>query len=632
MSTLDDPWDEGDAKRLRSTEELREGAFCEYVCEVLQAMPIQYGKFRVLVVTDYTENPHLPNFDSHKATTPQGKRSIRVTLWDEHAFSSLELGVEPGCFVLLKNAVPKCPRMSPFLEVVLHGTRSYQRVKPRRSVVILEEHHQLVRELLNRKSIYEASLRGDSISGRYHSVLPGLGSSSQATKIPATAAPSFVSARTLPEATPISAAVAHASSSTASPSPIPPQEPAAPPPTSTQALATTSATTTAITQATDPRSSGVLPDHASPLNFSQAVREPVSGTAPPSPPVSKGLAFTSNAAMDEYASEFISPPPATPEAHRRLSSTVKRESLSPVLNRTNLHQPSREPSQTPQTPQQHEHQEHGHHITHPPALEMPVIAPQQEPRRLAIQKPKQLNKIRIRGRGCRGEPQMRYEFSIVVLDEFNQELVIQVPSSVAAMNMGMADPCNWINKPGRYKEACEALAKFDIFDKTPQGMMTNSTHARPTLVDFDIVVSLVRPPNTLPLQSTPSPVPFTTAPLTNAAAGQASSSTNGVLSHTDADEIEWSSTRKRLFQNEVPRVKRKRTDEPSSPSSSSSSSTTSSARQVAEYIMELVSIKPVSPPEPQPTIPQERNRSPSAPPKHHAPKHHTPKPPDRRRR
>ncbi|KAF9164286.1 hypothetical protein DFQ27_004976 [Actinomortierella ambigua] len=148
MNTQNDPWDLGDAKRLRSTEELKEGAFCEYVCEVLQAMPIQYGKSRVLVVTDYTENPHLPYFNHHKATTPQGRRSLRVSLWDDHAFLSTDLGVEQGHLLLLKNVVPKYPRMSQIIEVVMHGTRSYQRVKPKRSVVILDEQHQLVRELL----------------------------------------------------------------------------------------------------------------------------------------------------------------------------------------------------------------------------------------------------------------------------------------------------------------------------------------------------------------------------------------------------------------------------------------------------------------------------------------------------
>ncbi|KAG0223237.1 hypothetical protein BGW41_005676 [Actinomortierella wolfii] len=112
------PWDEGDARRLRRTENLKDGAFCEYVCEVLQAMPIQNGKSRVLVVTDYTENPHLPYYDHHKATTPQGRRSIKHS------------------------------RMSETIELAMHGTRPNQWVKPKRSVVILDEQHHLVRELL----------------------------------------------------------------------------------------------------------------------------------------------------------------------------------------------------------------------------------------------------------------------------------------------------------------------------------------------------------------------------------------------------------------------------------------------------------------------------------------------------
>ncbi|KAG0221436.1 hypothetical protein BGW42_007724 [Actinomortierella wolfii] len=142
------PWDEGDARRLRRTENLKDGAFCEYVCEVLQAMPIQNGKSRVLVVTDYTENPHLPYYDHHKATTPQGRRSIKVSLWDDHAHLSVNLGVDQGHFILLKNVIPKHSRMSETIELAMHGTRPRQWVKPKRSVVILDEQHHLVRELL----------------------------------------------------------------------------------------------------------------------------------------------------------------------------------------------------------------------------------------------------------------------------------------------------------------------------------------------------------------------------------------------------------------------------------------------------------------------------------------------------
>ncbi|KAF9164285.1 hypothetical protein DFQ26_001630 [Actinomortierella ambigua] len=240
---------------------------------------------------------------------------------------------------------------------------------------------------------------------------------------------------------------------------------------------------------------------------------------------------------------------------------------------------------------------------------------------------------------------MRYEFSLVVVDEFNQTLTIQVPSNVAAAKMGMADPCNWTNKQNRYEDACKALAKFGIFDKTPNGMMTNGNFARASFVELDMVVALVRPPPptlpAVPLSPTqPLPATSATLPLTNASAAsaQASRSTTEALSSSaGVGDNRWSMTKKVLFQHDVPRVKRQRSEETSFPTMNSTTtpSPSSSSDSAIENIMELVSIQLVtSSPTPQPATPQQQHRYPSIPPppsrlREPTPRHHTPKPPDR---
>ncbi|KAG0330008.1 hypothetical protein BG000_011876 [Podila horticola] len=109
-------------------------------------------------MTDYTEHDSLPFSD--KDNRPIGKASLVVTLWDEHARLSVQMGIAPGQYLLLKNLCSKTD-MNGVIQLNMHGfrpkpnSRAYRVSDP---ITILNPQDSLVQPLRLRKSRYELDL------------------------------------------------------------------------------------------------------------------------------------------------------------------------------------------------------------------------------------------------------------------------------------------------------------------------------------------------------------------------------------------------------------------------------------------------------------------------------------------
>ncbi|KAF8935553.1 hypothetical protein BGZ47_009894 [Haplosporangium gracile] len=145
-------------KKLRTTSQLEQDKFCDYVGEVryYKVEDGWYGKNpkAVMVLTDYTEHDLLP-FQDAKGR-PIGKASIITTLWDEHCATAEQKDIKAGDFVYLKNLQPKVGR-NDTIELNMRGYRGrgYREMHP---VVKLEPNDFRVKQLQIRKAKYEQRL------------------------------------------------------------------------------------------------------------------------------------------------------------------------------------------------------------------------------------------------------------------------------------------------------------------------------------------------------------------------------------------------------------------------------------------------------------------------------------------
>ncbi|KAF9146429.1 hypothetical protein BG015_011593, partial [Linnemannia schmuckeri] len=145
-------------KKLRTTSQLEQDKFCDYVGEVryYKVEDGWYGKNpkAVMVLTDYTEHDLLP-FQDAKGR-PIGKASIITTLWDEHCATAEQKDIKAGDFVYLKNLLPKVGR-NDTIELNMRGYRGrgYREMHP---IVKLEPNNFRVKQLQIRKAKYEQHL------------------------------------------------------------------------------------------------------------------------------------------------------------------------------------------------------------------------------------------------------------------------------------------------------------------------------------------------------------------------------------------------------------------------------------------------------------------------------------------
>lgn len=90
------------------------------VCYFQHEMAQSGSETTTLLMTDYTEHDSLPFSD--KDNRPIGKASLVVTLWDEHARLSVQMGIAPGQYLLLKNLCSKTD-MNGVIQLNMHGFR-----------------------------------------------------------------------------------------------------------------------------------------------------------------------------------------------------------------------------------------------------------------------------------------------------------------------------------------------------------------------------------------------------------------------------------------------------------------------------------------------------------------------------
>ncbi|KAG0089990.1 hypothetical protein BGZ93_009556 [Podila epicladia] len=147
--------------KWKTTSQLKPAEFCDYLGQVLyfqHEMAQSGSETTTLLMTDYTEHDSLPFSD--KDNRPIGKASLVVTLWDEHARVSVQMGVAPGQYLLLKNLVPRYD-MNGVIQLSMHGfrpnpnSRAYRIPDP---ITILSPQDSLVQPLRLRKSRYELDL------------------------------------------------------------------------------------------------------------------------------------------------------------------------------------------------------------------------------------------------------------------------------------------------------------------------------------------------------------------------------------------------------------------------------------------------------------------------------------------
>lgn len=94
------------------------------VCYFQHEMMQTGSESTTLLMTDYTEHDSLPFSD--KDNRPIGKASLVVTLWDEHARMSVQIGVAPGQYLMLKNLVSK-KDANGVIQLSMHGYRPHGR-------------------------------------------------------------------------------------------------------------------------------------------------------------------------------------------------------------------------------------------------------------------------------------------------------------------------------------------------------------------------------------------------------------------------------------------------------------------------------------------------------------------------
>ncbi|KAG0025222.1 hypothetical protein BGZ81_007320 [Podila clonocystis] len=147
--------------KWKTTSQLGPGEFCDYVgqvCYFQHEMAQSGSETTTLLMTDYTEHDSLPFSD--KDNRPIGKASLVITLWDEYSRQSVQMGVAPGQYLLLKNLYSKID-MNGVIQLNMHGfrpnpnSRAYRVPDP---ITILSAQDYLVQPLRLRKSRYELDL------------------------------------------------------------------------------------------------------------------------------------------------------------------------------------------------------------------------------------------------------------------------------------------------------------------------------------------------------------------------------------------------------------------------------------------------------------------------------------------
>ncbi|KFH73592.1 hypothetical protein MVEG_00807 [Podila verticillata NRRL 6337] len=145
--------------KWRTTNQLEPATFCDYIGQVcyFQHEMMQTGsESTTLLMTDYTEHESLPFSD--KDNRPIGKASLVVTLWDEHARMSVQMGVAPGQYLMLKNLVSK-KDANGVIQLSMHGYRPHHRAyRVPDPITILNAQDSLVQPLRLRRNRYELDL------------------------------------------------------------------------------------------------------------------------------------------------------------------------------------------------------------------------------------------------------------------------------------------------------------------------------------------------------------------------------------------------------------------------------------------------------------------------------------------
>ncbi|KAG0351056.1 hypothetical protein BG005_009438 [Podila minutissima] len=154
--------------KWKTTSQLKPAEFCDYLGQVLyfqHEMAQSGSETTTLLMTDYTEHDSLPFSD--KDNRPIGKASLVVTLWDEHARVSVQMGVAPGQYLLLKNLVPRYD-MNGVIQLSMHGfrpnpnSRAYRIPDP---ITILSPQDSLVQPLRLRYELDLAALNQEPSPG-----------------------------------------------------------------------------------------------------------------------------------------------------------------------------------------------------------------------------------------------------------------------------------------------------------------------------------------------------------------------------------------------------------------------------------------------------------------------------------